>query len=211
MLPQLFKNRQVAGERLAEKLIDLKNNESVILALPRGGVPIAAAIAEKLKLPFTVFVVRKIGAPDQPEFGVGALAEGGLIIFDQQSLALANLTAKDLEPIVQLENEELKRRVALYRANRPLPDIKNKTVILVDDGLATGITAMAAIRSLKLKQPQKIILAIPVCPVATLKKLQKEAGELLCLNSPQYFNAVGEWYEEFNQVSDEEVIEMLNT
>ncbi|HYF04559.1 MAG TPA: phosphoribosyltransferase [Patescibacteria group bacterium] len=204
-----FKDRSDAGKQLAQSLENLRGRDSRVLALPRGGVPVAVEIAKFLHIPMDIFVARKLGAPHNPEFGVGAIAEGGVIVFDNSTLRSLGLTQVDMQDIITEEFAEMERRIALYRGNRHNLQIGNKTVILVDDGLATGITALAAIRSLKLSKPKEIILAVPVCAQDSADNLRQEGITITCLHAPHNFMAVGLWYKNFAQTTDQEVLDIL--
>lgn len=206
---KLFKNREQAGKRLAELLKKYAPQKPIVLALPRGGVPVGFEIAKVLKAPLDVIVTRKLGAPGNKELGVGSIGEGDTKILDPQMLSLVGLSQKDLEDTITQEKNELARRVRLYRNNKPLPDLKNKTVILVDDGLATGVTAKAAIAAIKKHQPEKVILAAPVCPDDTYRQLSLLTDGFVCLKVPKDVYAIGYWYENFEQVSDKEVLKLL--
>jgi putative phosphoribosyl transferase len=203
----VFQDRFDAGKQLADKLKDYASQKPLIFALPRGGVPVAFVVAKVLKSPLHVFVARKIGVPWQPELGVGAIALG-VQIFNRELLQELDLKISDLTEIIKREEQELKRRLTIYGAEENLEKIKAKTVILIDDGLATGITAEAALKSLKHWAPKKLILAIPVGS-PTVEHLKKSVAELICLEMPSRFYAIGEHYLDFSQVSDEEVIDLL--
>lgn len=207
---KIFEDRVQAGRELAKLLEDYKSSDAVVLALPRGGVPVAVEVAKSLNLPLDVFVARKIGAPFNPEFGIGAIAEDGVTVWDEYSVNAVGATKEELDEIVTKETRELNRRVAVYRGGRKLPKLKDKTVILVDDGLATGITAQAAIRSLRKQKPKAIVLAAPVGASDTIERLREEADQVLYLQAPYDFNAVGLWYRNFEQLSDEDVTRLLN-
>lgn len=206
----LYKNRSDAGKILANQLVSLAKDDPLILALPRGGVPVGFEIAQKLRAPFDVIVVRKIGAPSNPEFGIGALSEDGTLILDGQTLNKLQLTEKDISRIIQKERKEVKRRRTLYRNNKPLPKLTGKAVILVDDGLATGMTAQAAVEAVTRENPHQIVFAAPVCSLDRAQFLRSKADQVVCLATPQDFGSVGEYYENFEQVSDKEVIELLS-
>lgn len=205
----VFENRQEAGKRLAIELAQYGSVSSIILALPRGGIPIGLEIAKILHAPLEVFVARKIGAPYNPEFGIGAIAEGNVRMLDEPTVKFLRITKEELEAAVSREKEELKRRVALYRNNKPLPSLKDRVVILVDDGLATGVTARAAIAGIKKRKPKKIIFASPVCAYDTAQELGHLVDSVICVTTPVDLIAIGSWYRSFEQVSDEEVVELL--
>ncbi|MBT2407592.1 MULTISPECIES: phosphoribosyltransferase [unclassified Streptomyces] len=208
-----FENRRQAGRRLAERLDESigarQAADVVVLALPRGGVPVAAEVARALEAPLDVVVARKIGAPGQPEVGIGAIAGEDPPLFDPRALQILDVTETDLAPTVARERAELHRRELLYRRGRPAPRLEGKTVVLVDDGLATGVTARAALRRLRAENPARLILAVPVCAPESAVELRREADDLICLEQPPLFHAVGLWYDDFDQVSDQEVIDLL--
>jgi putative phosphoribosyl transferase len=205
----MFKDRSDAGRQLAEALKDYGPLRPIVLALPRGGVPIGFEVARALYAPLDVLVVRKVGAPFDPEFGIGAIAPG-VQLLDQESLLALGLTPQDLKSVMEQEQKELNRRNETYRGEKPLPKIAGRTVILVDDGLATGITIRAAIQSVRQLKPAKLILAVPVGPADTVQNLRDEVDVLICLETPRKFFAVGLQYLSFPQVSDEEVLSLLN-
>jgi len=205
----VFEDRRDAGIRLAEELLPCKGKDTLILALPRGGVVVAFEVALALQAPLDVIVARKIGAPGQPELGIGAIAPEGVLIYDEFMVRYLGISTEDLERLAQAETVEMERRLKHYRGDRPYPTVEGHTVILIDDGLATGVTARAAIRSLRKQGPQRLVLAVPVCAPETASKLQNEVDDLVCLQSPPDFRAVGLWYRNFDQTSDEEVIELL--
>jgi putative phosphoribosyl transferase len=206
----VFHNRKQAGKILAYRLKRLPKSDLenvVVLALPRGGVPIAFEIAQTFHCPLEVLIVRKIGHPSQPEFGVGAVSEEGFRWFaGGMPVELTSQIAEAFE----MELREVDRRVALYRQNRPLPTLDGKTVLLIDDGLATGVTAHVAINFVKHKGAKKVILAIPVCSMRTAKSLKSEVDQFICLNESSFFLSVGQFYRDFTQVKDEEVIKLLS-
>ncbi len=206
----VFKNRQEAGQKLAEKLKEFKNKkDTIILALPRGGVINAFEIAKELNLPLDLIVPRKIGAPFNEEYAIGAITESGEGIFDQQAIASLNVTKDYLDKKVAEEKKEAQRRLKTYRQNQPPLDLKNKTVIIVDDGIATGLTMRAAIKSIKEKKAKKIIVAVPVSARDSLKIIEKEADQVICIDAPLFFGAVGAFYEDFGQTEDKEVIDLM--
>jgi putative phosphoribosyl transferase len=206
---KLFEDRSDAGRQLAASLKQIKDENLIVLSIPRGGVPIGYELSETFNAILEVVVVRKIGLPNRPEYGIGAIAENNIQIFDQNSLIDFDLLISDLENVIQEEIKELKRRVKLYRNNMNFPDVKNKTILLVDDGLATGATAQAAIEAVRKKQPKRIIFASPVCALDSIGELKSKADEVYCLYTPNKFSSVGEWYQHFEQVADEEVIRIL--
>lgn len=205
----IFENRQKAGKRLAKKLSQFQDENLLVLALPRGGVPIGVEIARALNASLDVIVARKLGAPHNPEFGIGAIAEGNTQVLDKRSIRQIQISKKGLEELIKKEKEELKRRVNLYRKNRSPPLMKDKTVIIADDGLATGVTAKAAINSVKKRKPKQIIFAAPVCAYDTARELKGLADDVICITRPHDFESVGRWYKEFEQINDEEVVNFL--
>ena len=204
-----FRDRVDAGQRLADQLKDLRSAEPVVLALPRGGVPIGVEVARVLQAPLEVFVARKIGAPQHPEFGIGAIAEGDVVVADRSATKLLGLTDEQFDQLAAEERRELQRRVQHYRGDRTLPDLNDRTVILVDDGLATGVTAEAALTTLRARHPRRLLLAAPACARETATRLGAIADEVRCVLSPSDFYAVGQWYVEFGQITDEEVLDLL--
>jgi putative phosphoribosyl transferase len=205
----IFEDRADAGRVLAEKLLHYSEEDPIVLALPRGGVVVGYEIARALNAPLDVVVVRKLGAPGQEELGIGAIAPGGARVLDEQAVRWLGITESHMQQVIAKETEELDRRLRLYRGNRPLPDVKNRTAILVDDGLATGVTARAAIMSLRRQLPRRLVLAIPVCASDTAERVRAEVDDLVCASVPPYFRAVGLWYRHFDQTTDQEVIELL--
>ncbi|WP_433604911.1 phosphoribosyltransferase [Dactylosporangium sp. CA-139114] len=202
----LFADRTEAGRALAAQLErqGLAGDEPLVLALPRGGIPVAVPVAERLGADLDIVIVRKIGAPGHAEFGVGAMAEDGPPVFDDAALRYLGLTAADLAPTVAAERAELDRRVARYRRRRPAPAVAGRRVVLVDDGLATGVTAHAAVRWLSARRPERIVLAVPVCSQQARERLA-EVATVLCLHAPEHFAAVGQWYTDFAQLTDADV------
>jgi putative phosphoribosyl transferase len=205
-----YLNREEAGKILAAALKAYANKADVIvLALPRGGVPIGYEIASKLSVPLNAFIVRKLGVPGHVELAMGAIASGGSIVLNEELIAALHISESSLEQVIKAEKEELLRRELLYGVNDTVPEIKDKTVLLVDDGIATGATMKAAILAVRQQQPAKIIVAVPVAAMDTCKEMMKLADKLVCPLKPIDFYAVGLWYENFSQTSDEEVCELL--
>ncbi|MGI5430238.1 phosphoribosyltransferase [Streptomyces sp. CA-179760] len=209
-----FRDRRQAGRELAEQLRTRQEAGAlprpIVLALPRGGVAVASEVAEELDAPLDVLVVRKIGAPFQEEYGVGAMAGDEVPLLDEDSLRHLGLGVADLAPVIERERAELRRRERLYRQGRPAPDLRGRTVIVVDDGLATGSTARAALRSVRRQAPARLVLAAPVCSPEAAELMRAEADEVLCLHRPAAFMAVGLWYENFDQLTDQDVLEALH-
>ena len=205
-----FRDRAGAGRLLAERLRDYAGRgDVVVLGLPRGGVPVAAEIARALDAPLDVFLVRKLGVPGHEELALGAIATGGMRVLNQPVLEQLALPAEWIEAIDAKERRELERRERAYRGERPPPDLAGRTVILVDDGLATGATMLAAVRAVKLDEPARVIVAVPVADPEVCRALGAEADEIVCLQTPERLGAVGVWYEDFSQTTDEEVRELL--
>lgn len=205
----IFEDRKEAGRRLGEQLLRFRNQNPVILGIPRGGIPVAAAVARRLDAPLDVLIVRKVGAPDNPEYGLGAVAEGGIQVIDEPRMRQSGYSLQDLAPVLEREKKEVERRVRLYREGRPRIELKDRLVILVDDGVATGGTVRAAIKVLRAAQVRRIVVALGVCPEETYSLLRREADEMVVLIVPHYFFAVGEWYRNFEPVEDEEACRLL--
>ncbi|WP_149264999.1 phosphoribosyltransferase [Actinomadura sp. K4S16] len=204
-----YTDRAEAGRVLAARLATMGLEGAVVLALPRGGVPVGYEVARRLEAPLDVLVTRKIGYPRQPELGVGAIAEGGSPVFDGGLLARLGLRADDLAPTVAAERAELDRRVAAYRHGRPLPRVAGRPVIVVDDGLATGGTARAAVRALRERGPSRLVLAVPVGAAETVRSLEPEVDDVVVPAAPSDFRAVGQWYRDFDQLTDADVTAWL--
>lgn len=207
--PSRFRDRHDAGRRLAAELLAYGEEDPVVVGLPRGGVPVAEEVAAALGAPLEVLAVRKLGAPHNPEYGIGAIAEGGTRVFDSEALAVLGINGGVLDSIVARESEELRRRVAVYRGERPLIDLRGRTAIVVDDGVATGVTDTAALRAVRRLRPRRLVLAVPVCAPDSAARLREEADEVVCLSEPPLLYGVGQWYRDFSQVSDGEVVAAL--
>jgi len=206
----LFQDRTDAGRELAAKLRDYADRPDVlVLALPRGGVPVAAVVADELNAPLDVFVVRKLGVPFQPELAMGAIATGGVRVLNEDVVRMLNIPDDVIDQVTIRERRELERRERDYRGERPPTDVRGKTVILIDDGLATGSTMRAAVEALREQRPAKIVVAVPVGAPETCDEIQHLADEAICARAPEPFHAVGMWYDDFSQTTDEEVHELL--
>lgn len=207
--PGRFADRSDAGRQLGARLLPLADQRPLVLGLPRGGVPVAVEVAALLGVPLEILAVRKLGAPHNPEYGIGAIAEGGIKVFDHEALALLEINGGELARIVERETAELRRRVEAYRGDREPVSPRDRTVIVVDDGVATGVTDTAALWAVRRHRPRRLILAVPVCPPDSLVRLRDEADEVVCLVAPPRLQGVGQWYSSFGQVSDAEVIAAL--
>ena len=204
-----FLDRRDAGRRLASELLPLADRNPVVLGLPRGGVPVAAEIAAALGAVLEVLAVRKCGAPHNPEYGIGAIAEDGTEVVDREALAALGIDAGTLAETLDRERAELRRRVEVYRGERPMVSLRGRTVIVVDDGVATGVTDTAALRAARRQDPRRLILAVPVCAPDSAARLREEADELVCPVEPEQLHGVGQWYVDFTQISDAEVLAAL--
>jgi putative phosphoribosyl transferase len=205
----IFEDRADAGRRLAAELASHGSGQARVLALPRGGVPVGYEVACTLHAPLDVFVVRKIGAPGREELAIGAIASGGVRVLNADTIAVLGVDQQTIEDITQRELRELQRREDAYRAGLAAPDVQGRTVILVDDGLATGASMQAAIVALRRRMPEAIVVAVPVAPPDTCTMLRAYVDELVVLAMPEPFRGVGMWYNDFSQVSDNEVRELL--
>ena len=208
---QIFQDRSDAGRQLAEELVSYAERDDVIvLGLPRGGVPVAFEVAQRLGLPLDVFVVRKLGVPGHEELAMGAIAPGGVRVLNEDVLQVIPDAQAIVEMVAAIEGEELERRERNYRGDRPPPDLKDRTVILIDDGLATGASMRAAVAALRQQGAAKIIVAVPVGAPSTCQDLKNGADEVICLQTPIAFIGVGQYYADFSQTTDEEVRELLS-
>jgi predicted phosphoribosyltransferase len=204
-----FEDRRDAGRKLAAKLTRFRDGRCVVFGLPRGGVPVAYEISRSLGAPLDVFVSRKLGAPDQPEFGIGAVAAGGVRVLSTEVIRRLGIPDEYVERVTAQEIAEVNRRLRFFRGGRPEVEVAGRTVILVDDGLATGVTARAAVEALKLRKPGRLILAAPVCAAQTAELFAPRVDELMCLASPSDLGAIGLWYRNFDQTTDQEVVQLL--
>ena len=206
----LFRDRTEAGKRLAAKLMDYAGRADVlVLALPRGGVPVAFEVAEALRTPLDIFLVRKLGVPGHGELAMGAIATGGVRVLNEEVVNHLRIPGEVIDAVAADELRELERRERAYRGDRPAPDVRDKTVILVDDGLATGSTMRAAAAALRRQGPARIVVAVPVSAPQTCDEYRMGVDEIICAVTPEPFQAVGLWYKDFSQTTDEEVRELL--
>lgn len=205
-----FQDREAAGQQLAQKLSHYNRQpQTLVVALPRGGVPIAAQIADALRIPLEVCLVRKLGVPEQPELAMGAIAANGVRVLNQDIIHRMGISEQTIEQVAFSETEELQRRDRTYRPNHPPLDVKGQTVILVDDGVATGSTLRAAIAVLKQQQPQRLVVAVPIAPPVTVEQLEQEVDEVICLIQPDPLYSISLWYRNFDQTSDATVCRLL--
>jgi len=205
-----FPNREEAGRLLAGKLEKYAGrNDVIVLGLPRGGVPVAYEVAQRLGVPLDVFIVRKLGVPGFEELAAGAIASGGVRVLNEDVLRALPKADQIIESVTEKETAELERREKIYRDDRPAPELRDRVVILVDDGLATGATMRAAVKALRQRGVAKIVVAVPVGPPDTCREFEDEADETICASAPEFFQAVGQYYEDFSQTSDEEVRDLL--
>ena len=204
-----FVDRRDAGRRLADQLVELREEDPIVLALPRGGVPVGAEVARALGAPLDLILVRKLGVPSQPELAMGALGEEGVRVLDATLIARARVSERELRRIEARERAELERRAVRYRGDRLPMKIAGRTVVIVDDGLATGASARAAILVARARGARRVVLAVPVAPPDTVAALGNQADAVISLETPSSMVAIGQWYEDFRQTSDEEVVEQL--
>jgi putative phosphoribosyl transferase len=205
----IFVDREEAGRRLAEALANLQGEDVVVLGIPRGGMVVAVEVARAHGWPLDTVIPRKVRAPGNPELGLGAIAPG-VRVLDQRMLEMLGVSESYLEREIAEEEREIERRSEAYRGGRPGVDVRDKVVVVVDDGIATGGTATAAVRWAKAQGARKVVLAVPVAPAEGVRNLSLEADEVVCLETPEPFYAVGQWYQEFPQTSDEEVVHILD-
>ena len=206
----VFRDRKQAGQELAKLLGEFAARRDVlVLALPRGGIPVAYEVALALRAPLDVLVVRKLGVPGREEYAMGAIASGGIQVLDDDVTRGLHISAAAVDSVIRSERLELERRERLYRDGQPAPDLRDRTVILVDDGLATGSTMLAAVKAIHTQAPSKLVVAVPVAAKDACESLRREADEVICAATPSPFHAVGEWYEDFSQTSDDEVCRLL--
>jgi putative phosphoribosyl transferase len=205
----LFVDRADAGRQLAQRLRHLRGTDAVVLALPRGGVPVAAEVARELRAPLDVIVVRKLGVPFQPEYGFGAIGEDGARIVDDRVVRLARLTWQEIASVEGRERDRLNRRLGQLRGDRPPVPLAGRTAVVVDDGIATGSTARAACLVARARGASRVIVAVPVGSAQAVTSLRRDADEVICLHTPVPFVAIGEWYGDFSQVSGAEVADLL--
>lgn len=204
-----FENRTDAGRRLARALLTYAGRDVLVIGLPRGGVPVAFEVASMLLAPLDIWVVRKLGVPFQPELGMGAIAEGPALVLDRDLIARLGISSREVMEVVRREADEVRRRVGRFRGQRPAPEVEDRTVLVVDDGVATGGTTRAAIKGLRKRGAREVVLAVPVASPEVMWTLRPLVDDLVCLSQPRDLIAIGAWYEDFQQVSDAEVARLL--
>lgn len=209
MSDRRFKNREEAAKKLAQELLEYRGKDTVVLAIPRGGVVLANEVAKNLNAPLDLIIPRKIGAPGNPELAIGAVTEDGTTILNQRLVSQLDISKEYIELEKKKQIREIKRRIKAYRGDAASESLEGKIVILIDDGIATGATMKAAIHSIRKRKPSSIVVAVPVGPPDTVEELKKEVDRLICLIVFEPFFAIGQFYEDFNQVSDEEVLSLL--
>jgi putative phosphoribosyl transferase len=209
LVKPLFRDRRHAGQVLAEKLKDIVDPDAIVLALPRGGVPVGFEIAEALRCDLDVFLVRKIGVPGQEELAIGAIASGGIRVLNQELIEHLDISPAVIERLTAREQQEIERREQLYREGRRALSIRSRTAILADDGLATGASMLAAARAVRLREPKQIVVAVPLASPDACEDFRHHVDRVVCISTPHPFYAVSVWYEDFSQTSDAEVRELL--
>lgn len=205
----LFEDRKDAGRKLAARLAVYKGNCSFVLAIPRGGVVVAYEIAKALDAPMDLIIPRKLGAPWNPELAIGAVTQDGTVVLNDEIVQQLDVPKNFIDYEVAEQIKEIERRMKRYRGEAPPPELAGKTVILVDDGIATGATTRAAVRSIKKGKPKRLVIAVPVAPPEAVRLLAKEADEVVVLDTPEWFMAIGQFYNNFDQTSDEEVVDLM--
>lgn len=209
----LFANRSEAGRRLGAELVrrlpQLRDGDPLVLAIPRGGVPVGYEVARYLDAALDLFIARKLGAPDHEELGIGAVAPGGTRFLDTDAIRAIGVTDEYIEEVTRKELAELERRLRRFRGDRPPPRITGRSVVLVDDGLATGVTALASLAAIRVDQPRRLVFGAPICSVEGAQTVARQADDVVCVATPERFFGVGAWYHDFTQTSDEEVIALL--
>jgi putative phosphoribosyl transferase len=206
----LFKDRKDAGQQLAKELTKYARSDAIVLALPRGGVPVAFEIALALNAVLDVFLVRKLGVPGHEELAMGAIASGGIRVMNPEVVTSLHISEAAIEQVAEQEQQELERRQHLYRDDLPAPNARERTVILIDDGLATGATMRVAVKALQQQQPARLVVGVPVSSPETCQEFESEVDEIICAQTPRPFYSVGLWYDNFSQTTDEEVRELLD-
>lgn len=209
----LFRDRVEAGQRLASdlarRLPQIRAEDPLVLAIPRGGVPVGYEVARAIDAPLDLFIARKLGAPGHEELGIGAVAPGGTRFLDAEAIRTLDVSDEYIEEITRKELAELERRLRCFRGDRPRARIEGRSVVLVDDGLATGVTALASLTALRLQRPSRLVFAAPVCSVEGAQAVARQADDVVCVATPDRFFGVGAWYHDFTQTTDEEVVELL--
>ena len=209
----LFRDRVVAGQRLASELVrrlsQIRDEDPLVLAIPRGGVPVGYEVARAIDAPLDLFIARKLGAPGHEELGIGAVAPGGTRFLDADAIRMLDVSDEYIEEVTRKELAELERRLRRFRGDRPPARIEGRSVVLVDDGLATGVTALASLTALRLQRPHRLVFAAPVCSVEGAQAVARQANDVVCVATPDRFFGVGAWYDDFTQTTDEEVVELL--
>lgn len=206
-----FKNRTDAGRRLAKALTQYKSLRPVVLALPRGGVPVAAEVAAALEAPLDLVLVRKVGVPNQPELAMGAVTDGAqpMVVRNSEIIEACSVSEQEFDAVASEELAEIERRRRRYIGDRTRAEVEGKVAIIIDDGIATGATTLAAIQAVRSRKPKELVLAVPVAPLDTVKKLHSEVDAIVCLDTPEDLGAIGYFYRDFHQVSDDEVVALL--